>query len=353
MLMFMFGANICAAIPPPPPPPPPAPAMGNQVLSYKQREEAKRKEAQAEAERKLQSAASYLKTEKILNNPDFAYINENLREDCKVNIEVLELKADDNLSLIQAIIDKEKASGNITNDQIAVFFDFDNTVTRSISPTQKDVLLPEHVSLLNGLTNNRVDWGIITASKAEGPKYKYQKMVDNGIRLEAPSTLERYQYLPTILLQKGNTTDLIERNGSKFDLATIEYISYGDNIILAALPDKNNQFVDGTFVYNRAELVARHNALGYGSGDGYQKPAAMRYYLNNRSKKKLIIVVDDNPRNIMDFVNDAEAKLLGKNVYEEVKLIAIWYQPTKYQTTEYVEFADDLRRTHGMQVYQH
>lgn len=53
-----------------------------------------------------------------LNDPDFFYINETLRENCEVGIEVLGWKAADNLSSIHTIIKNEKESGNIENTNI-------------------------------------------------------------------------------------------------------------------------------------------------------------------------------------------------------------------------------------------
>ena len=46
----------------------------------------------------------------------------------------------------------------------------------------------------------------------------------------------------------------------------------------------------------------------------------MRYFLKKPSKK-LTIVIDNNPRNIMDFIKEAKAGLLGNGVDNKVKLV--------------------------------
>ena len=333
---------------PPPPPPPPAPMK---AVSYKEQEAARKAKALEQAKSDLKSAADYLSSNKPLDDESFAYINKNLRENCNVDVEIFEWKADKDLSEIMNIIKNEE---NVKSDEIAVLFDYDNTITRTLAADRKDVFIEAHSTLLNSLTDMGIKWGIITASRAQGPSDKYKHMLDHGVNLPADKNVESKEYLPTILTYKGDAqSSKVIRGGNAFDIGTIEYISCGDHVVLAGLPKQNDQFEGEKFIYNEDELIERYTKLGYGAGDGYQKPAAMRYFLRNEQNKKLIIIVDDNPRNIKDFVDDAKAKLLGSAVADDVKIIAIWYQPTEHQTKEYVKVADDLRgESYGMKLYQ-
>lgn len=335
---------------PPPPPVPPAPSMlqksDKPKLSYKEQQKLKLKKARDESE----SRFKYIRDALMSNNfSKIDCINDNLKENCYVSIEVLKWNKSNDLLGIREIIENEKKQKGLTNKDIAVFFDFDNTITRNISVNKKDILLPEHRDLLNSLTNKRIDWCIITASRAEGPRVKYDKMMTNGVMLSRANLQEQRVFLPTLLTHKGDGNYGINHKNNMYDLATIEYISCGDNVLLAGIPEKNNQIVDGVFTYNDTSLLTDYGKLGYAS-DGYQKPAAMRYFIKNKSEKKLIIVVDDNPRNIKDFIDDFKAKLTG-NVANSVKLVAIWYQPTEFQRTEHIEFAGILKDKYDMHNY--